>query len=338
MSNNIDIVLTWVNNKDPEWLKDYLFYLDNKFNKEIAGQQRFEHLESLQYIFRGVENFLPWVRQIHFVTAEHVPDWLNLDHPKLHLISHSQIFSEKSYLPTFNSNAIEMCFLNIPDLAEKFIYFNDDMFVVKPLNTSRFFAKNIPKDFFALKILHHDGIFSHGLHSTMRIINKEIKNKKKFFFSNFFKIFNINYGIKINFRNFLLIPFTPFSLFQIYHHPQPLLKSSLIEIIKKYPVEINNTRASRFKSPTDVSPYIFRFINLVNGKFSPFYPRDTFYFDVKEISELKNQLVKVINKKNINFVCFNEHPDFDPENYETFKRLIREYLDSVLPDKSSYEK
>jgi hypothetical protein len=33
------------------------------------------------------------------------------------------------YLPTFNSHAIEGHLYRVPDLSERFIYFNDDMFL-----------------------------------------------------------------------------------------------------------------------------------------------------------------------------------------------------------------
>lgn len=338
MNEKIDIVITWVNSNDPKWQEKYYFYLNKTAEKNSSGKQRFEDLNTLKYIFRGIERFLPWVRKVLFVTADQTPEWLNINHPKLNLVSHKDIFPNESYLPTFNSNAIEMCFSNIDGLSEKFIYFNDDTFVIKKINEDRFFYQNKPKDFLALKVLHHDGLFSHGLHSTMEVINKEVKNKKNFILKNFFKIFNIKYGITINLRNFLLLPLTPFSLFEIYHHPQPLLKSILIEAVNKYPLEVNNTRANRFRSPTNVSPYMYRFINLIKGNFMPFYPRDALYVDVKEINELKDQIEGLKNNKTINFVCFNEHPNFNPDDYDAFKKLVRDYLDSILPDKSSYEK
>lgn len=45
----------------------------------------------------------------------------------------------KEALPTFNSGSIEMYLQNIPDLAEHFIYANDDMFAMNPLKPTDFF-------------------------------------------------------------------------------------------------------------------------------------------------------------------------------------------------------
>jgi hypothetical protein len=336
--NEIDIVLTWVDNQDPKWIEQYQSQLRLQHFIEVSGQLRFESLDSLQYIFRGIETFLPWVRKIHFVTADQLPSWLNQTHPKLNIVSHKQIFPHKKDLPTFNACAIEMCFSNIPDLAEHFIYFNDDMFVLSPLKESRFFENGMPKDFLSLKILNHDGIFSHILHSDMQIINNELTNKAQFVFNKILKIFNFKYGFFINFRNLLLAPQRAFSLFQVYHHPQPLLKSALIEVENKHLKTVQKTRSSRFKSPTDINQYVFRYINLLKGNFIPFYPRDTAYVCVKEVIDLEREINQLKTKKNINFVCFNEHPDFNPNNYDVIKKLISDYLDSILPNKSSYEK
>lgn len=47
----------------------------------------------------------------------------------------------ESFLPCFNSLALECCLHQIPDLAEHFIYANDDMFVGRKLNPSFFFNR-----------------------------------------------------------------------------------------------------------------------------------------------------------------------------------------------------
>ena len=69
------------------------------------------------------------VRRIHFVTWGHLPSWLNKEHPKLNIVNHKDFIPEK-YLPTFNSHALWNMH-RIPGLAENFVYFNDDMFLIK---------------------------------------------------------------------------------------------------------------------------------------------------------------------------------------------------------------
>jgi hypothetical protein len=49
------------------------------------------------------------------------------------VVTHSQIFPNRADLPTFSSNAIETNLHRIPGLAPRWIYFNDDIFLVQPV-------------------------------------------------------------------------------------------------------------------------------------------------------------------------------------------------------------
>src|SRR5699024_11566777 len=91
---------------------------------------RFIDWDNLQYWFRGVEKYAPWVNKVHFVTWGHVPNWLKVDHPKINVVKHVDFLKEEN-LPTFNSRAIEINLHRIEGLAEQFVYFNDDMFLTK---------------------------------------------------------------------------------------------------------------------------------------------------------------------------------------------------------------
>ena len=66
--------------------------------------------------------------------------WVS-EYAKVQHIDHSEIISSK-YLPTFNSHVIEAHLHNIPNLAENFIYFNDDVFVARELPPGHFFKGN----------------------------------------------------------------------------------------------------------------------------------------------------------------------------------------------------
>ena len=54
---------------------------------------------------------------------------------------HKDIIPQE-YLPTFNSRTIEMFIHRIPDLDERFLYFNDDMFPLLPCDEGDFFAED----------------------------------------------------------------------------------------------------------------------------------------------------------------------------------------------------
>ena len=99
---------------------------------------RFRDNDELRYSLRSLEKYAPWIRKIFIVTNGQVPRWLNLEHPRVEVISHAMLFKNKSHLPTFSSPAIESHLHEIPGLSERFLYFNDDVF----------FANNVwPDDF-----------------------------------------------------------------------------------------------------------------------------------------------------------------------------------------------
>src|SRR5699024_940928 len=122
---------------------------------------------------RGIEKFAPWVNKVHFITWGHVPDWLVEDHPKLNVVSHHE-FMPPEFLPTFNSRSIEFNMHNIKGLSEKFIYFNDDMFLTDKTVPEDFFEDGKPKDMFALYpvFAHSEEPVSKVMFNDMGVINK----------------------------------------------------------------------------------------------------------------------------------------------------------------------
>ena len=64
---------------------------------------------------------------------------------KIHLVDHSDIFANHgAALPTFNSLAIETFLWKIAGLSDRFIYFNDDVFLTAPCQKSDFFSPSGP--------------------------------------------------------------------------------------------------------------------------------------------------------------------------------------------------
>ena len=64
---------------------------------------------------------------------------------KVKIIDHKVIFKGfEEFLPVFNSNSIETMVYKIPDLSEHFIYFNDDLFLIKETKPSDFFRDGNP--------------------------------------------------------------------------------------------------------------------------------------------------------------------------------------------------
>lgn len=150
---DIDFVITWVDPEDPEWIAEKALYTDTNANN--TDNVRYRNWDTLRYWFRGVEQYAPWVHKIFFVTYGHLPQWLNTRNPKLNIIKHSD-YIPGAYLPTFNSHVIENHMHLIPGLSDRFVYFNDDMFIVRKTHPTDFFKQGKPCDSFVLNALTGD--------------------------------------------------------------------------------------------------------------------------------------------------------------------------------------
>ncbi|MGL5990391.1 MAG: stealth family protein [Plesiomonas sp.] len=153
----IDVVFTWVDDQDPNWIENYNSHCSQSPNNTglyAKDPARFSNHNELKYSLNCVLKYIPWVRNVFIVTDNQRPAWLDDNYDiRVKVIHHHDIIPE-CYLPTFNSHVIEAHLHNINDLAEHFIYFNDDVFIARPLPTGHFFRSNgISSLFVSLKSL-----------------------------------------------------------------------------------------------------------------------------------------------------------------------------------------
>lgn len=172
-SKQIDIVYTWVDNQDTHWQEKYHFYKSivspTSLGLYACDHARFDNHNELFFSINGVLKFLPWVRKIFIVTDNQKPDWF-VEDERICIIDHKEII-DKKYLPTFNSHVIEAHLHKIPGLSENFIYFNDDVFVARPLDAEHFFrSNNLASIFVAKKSLSQmisRGVMTPTLHASI---------------------------------------------------------------------------------------------------------------------------------------------------------------------------
>lgn len=63
----IDVVFTWVNDKDPEWQRKYQSYMRTStgvHGQYATDEARFTNHNELYYSIKSVVKYLPWVRTI----------------------------------------------------------------------------------------------------------------------------------------------------------------------------------------------------------------------------------------------------------------------------------
>ena len=151
VNGEIDVVYTWVDgDASAPALRALLDRQSEPVLRGAATANRFRSIGELQYSLRSLNTYAPWVRRVFLVTDGRTPPWLNLDCPKLRIVTHAEIFEDSGALPTFNSHAIELNLHRIRGLGPVFLYFNDDLFLGQPVCAEDFLsADGVQAIFFA---------------------------------------------------------------------------------------------------------------------------------------------------------------------------------------------
>lgn len=329
-SIKIDFVITWVDGDDEAWLQERAHY--NPAKGADAGVSRYRDWENLQFWFRGVEKFTPWVNNIYFVTWGHLPAWLNTNHPKLKIIKHSD-FMNREYLPTFNINSIELNLHRIPGLSEQFVFFNDDMFLLQPMEPKEFFKNNLPRDCCIETALAQDNIenpFAHILMNDAALVNMHY-NKRQVICSNFKKWFHPSYG-KMLFRNILMFPYKEFSSFKYTHLPSAFLKSTYERVWTEAGNTLDSVCRNRFRTVFDLNQYIMKYWQYMEGQYEPQSPEIGRFFTLGKNDE---EIHRCIRNQSFKMICINDSTEFT--DFVEKKAAIIQSFEKVFPEKSAFE-
>lgn len=331
INGKIDFVLTWVDCNDPIWQKAFNSYLPQSQHTDDIRCIRYRNWENLRYWFRGVEKFAPWVNKVHLITCGQKPNWLNLNAPKLNLVKHSDYIPHE-YLPTFSSRPIIFNLHHIEELSDHFVCFDDDCFLIDKVRPERFFRNGLPCDKAALNALSPSSIFTHNIMNNICIINSSF-NKWDVIRKNFWKWFSPQAGNKL-FRTLFLLPWRHFNGFYDHHLPQGYLKTTFNELWEMHEDILGSTTASRFRSITDVNPWLLRYWQLAKGDFVPLnVQKDSVYFPIWD--HTLDTIVDTIECQKKSIICLN---DGEVSSFQTAKRRINAAFDKILPEKSSFEK
>ena len=328
-TEKIDFVIPWVDGTNPEWQSRFTKYTQTDGDSRPI---RFRNWDLLKYWFRGVEKYAPWFNNIYFITSGEFPEWLNLNHPKLHWVKHED-YIPKEYLPTFSANTIEMNLHRIGNLSEHFVYFNDDTFLSKPINKEIFFKKELPCDCAIMTAKPVSGGIIHMAINDLNVLDSHF-SKRKVINKSFFKWFNLRYG-KGLINNILLYPWKQFPGFIDPHLPNAFLKSTLATIWEKEPELLAQTSKTKFRTNNDVNQWLIRYWQLAEGKFHPVNKlKHSLCTDISDNNI--QQICDTITSRKYNLICLNDGNDI--HNFEILKSRLQESFETILPDKSLFEK
>lgn len=332
---DIDIVILWVDGSDTAWLEEKRKYLPPAV-ADSDSANRYRDWGLLLYWFRAVEKYTPWVRTVHFVTWGHVPEFLNLDAPKLHVVRHDE-FIPAEYLPTFSSHTIEMNIHRIPGLAEHFIYFNDDMFLLRPAAETDFFRDGLPCTYgreVPWAFYGNVGIWEHAVANNLGVINAHFP-KKDAIAHHGDKFYSRAYRWKDNLRTFVLNTLFPdhFTGFKNLHAPAAYLKKTFEEVWAAEPELLHRTCCDKFRAASNVNQWVCLWWQIASGNFIPSVT-DNLVMSATE--RTIDQLCRCIAGQEHAMVCVND-PEGDVD-FEMLAEKLRQAFEEILPEKCVFEK
>lgn len=340
LEDDIDFVLLWVDGGDPAWRAKKKKYLPNGDpNDTSTGEQRYRDWDLLRYWFRGVETFAPWVHKIFFVTDDQWPEWLNKSVPKLVCTSHRD-FIPKEFLPTFNSAAIEMNLRRITGLSERFVEFNDDTFIVRPVSRNAFFHHGLPVEEPRLEPViaqYPNRPLDYFLLTETAVINQHFESPH-FSRTGIWKwISPFHVGVRRAFWNLLFMFLTPPPGYADPHLPFSILKATLSDIAQLEPDLIRDISLRKFRTDYDVGPRLFRDWQLASGLFWPRKMSSIGAYHRIDAAGIENLCID-ISKQRHNLICANDVGPLSTDEFSSFRARIEAAFHSILPKKSSFEK
>lgn len=335
MNKGIDFVLTWVDGNNKEWQEEKNKYRPTGF--EDGRVRRYRDWNNLQYLFRGFEKFAPWVNHIYIVTPGFVPAWMNTDNPKLTVVDQNDLLPSDC-IPTFNNAAVELMFHKIPGLSGQFVYFNDDMFLLKPTVPTDFFKDGLPCDnpgFCAIQAtMEKDGIGGYGYAVMSTRLIAQFFSKKDVEKNLGKKLYNPS-NRKDIIKTLLVSPYHNLTGINETHLPYSYLKSTFETVWNNAPDELNKTVHERFRSEFSVVHWIMRYWQICSGNVAVRDRNDGKFFGIGMYEDVE-EVVKAINRQKYKMICINDNLEDDRE-FEKTARVVNKALQTILPDKSSFE-
>ena len=139
MTGRIDVVIPHVDGRAPGYAEACTRHTGGFVPCHLRD------LGELRYVLRSIERHLPWVERpvIAVQDAGHLPGWLATD--RVRVIPHDA-FVPEPHRPTFHWATIAAHLFRIPDLAERFVIWEDDTLAGRDVAPSDLFgADGLPR-------------------------------------------------------------------------------------------------------------------------------------------------------------------------------------------------
>ncbi|HLU28403.1 MAG TPA: stealth family protein [Glycomyces sp.] len=306
----IDVVYTWVDGADHAWRRRRAEAERSPYHAESADESRYNDREELRYSLRSLHLNAPWVRHVYLVTDRQRPHWLDPEARGLTVVDHRDLFDDPAHLPTFNSHAIETQLHRIEGLSEHFLYFNDDMFLGRPVSPGLFFEPNGLSRFFPAETFIEFGPVS----TADAPPNAAFKNDRA--------LVERAFGRTIS--------------RMMKHVPYPMRRSVLAEVEKEFHEDCARTAGSAFRDLSDLSVVTLQhYYAFLTGRAVAGAARDAYL----ELGwpDLGQRLAELLERRDREAFCIND-AGLDPNLAEERAAMMRAFLDAYFPVPSPFER
>lgn len=325
-NNLIDAVITWVDSSDVVWQKKINQYLENKIdwsNKKEAT--RYNSINEVEIAIVSIIKFATFIKNIYLVTDNQQPkNFTELQQKakengvNLELIDHTVIFRDyKNYLPSFNSCSIITMLYQIPNLADKFVIFNDDTFLMRETSASDFFIDDKPIVRGRWDTFYEDKFFR-NVFLKIKSIFKKVDAKKTGY-----KLVQQKSAKLLGFKKYIRRDHTPVSI----------RKSTLTTYFTKNPAFLDNNIKHRFR---DNSQFIISSLsNHLEVRNNTYVLENNFhltYFQSYNNFITKLKLRSFNTDKNKKFMCFQSLELAPKETLKYILTWIDEKLETNFND------
>lgn len=298
----IDYVVPMVFPQDKEWRKNFTAR-GTMFSEHNNDFVRYRSWGTEELLVRCVRHFMPWVKTIHILVAqESQKKWMPWvqEIPNVQVVTHAE-FIPKSFLPTFNSRAIEMFLHRIPNISDYFLYGNDDMFPLSPLKQT---------DFFQPSTLN-----------TKRLIPCQHMNEKPLPE----RINNFQQACLAG-LNFVAAEFDKHfdhTLLRGGHTIVPICRSSCLHLWERGKKEIEKS-ISPFRLAYNFNQYIYSWYQHFTGEYIDFQPPHPYAGVKKGLSFV----LQTISEPDCGIVCINDHETCS--DWKHFAEQVKKGIENKL--------
>ncbi len=308
----IDLVYLWVNGNDPVWIAKHNKVI-GKTEKDSAVncEGRYADNNELLYSLRSAELYAPWIRRIFIVTDDQVPEWLDTTNPKIRIVDHKEILPPEA-LPCFNSTVLEHFIPQIPDLAERFLFANDDTYFNQPVK---------PSDFFAADGLPYVRVNRRPLRKLQLKLKEKLLHKKISHYNqivqNAAKVVEKECGKYFGAKS--------------HHNIDAYLKSDFLHTFQKYYEYLKPTFANHVRNSIDIQRSLYTYNAMAEHRVHVLYVSQKVSF---RLHIEKQRHYKKLDAYNPMLFCMN---DSEYAN-DADRQRCANYLKHRFPEKSSFEK